>query len=305
MKKIAMFILTVALMLSLTSVGWGQRPGRSDRPAREQGPAAERQGRMQTQLVQRLRQQIDDLKAGHNDLIAELRAIHKMAVKEKATETSKHVEQLISKRQETFRDKLRGLEQQQQRLQRALQGRADRPDRARQRGRPAPEFDLNSFEGKNVKLSEYKGKIVVLEWLNFECPFSLYHYQTTPTMVNLAKKYKDKNVVWFAINSTNHTTPEANRAFSKKHKLPFAILDDRPGAVGRKYGARTTPHMFVIDKDGNIVYNGAIDSAPMGKVTGDGGKVNYVDKALAELTSGQDVSVPGTPPYGCSVKYKN
>jgi len=142
---------------------------------------------------------------------------------------------------------------------------------------------------------------VVLEWLNFECPFVKYHYEKTNTMIDLANKYKDENVVWLAVNSTSHTTPEANNDFAEKHKLSYLILDDRSGKVGRAYGAKTTPHMYVINARGNIVYAGGIDNSPMGNKKE--GVINYVDKALAELTSGKAVSTPSTKPYGCSVKY--
>jgi len=99
--------------------------------------------------------------------------------------------------------------------------------------RKAPEFTLNSFDGKTISLSDYTGKIVVLEWFNYECPFVLRHYGSSPTMIGLANKYKDKNVVWLAINSTSHATPEANIAFAKERRLPYPILDDRSGKVGR------------------------------------------------------------------------
>lgn len=165
-----------------------------------------------------------------------------------------------------------------------------------------PEFTLKSFDGKEVSLSDYKGKIVVLEWFNDECPYVRYHYDTVHTMVELANKYKAKNVVWLAINSTNHTTPQQNKDFAAKHNLPFPILDDRPGNVGRAYGATNTPHMFIIDKKGNIAYKGAIDN----NTSIDANKkdvINYVDRALTELTSSKAVSTPKTKPYGCSVKY--
>jgi peroxiredoxin len=254
-------------------------------------------------LAQRLQQQIDELKATHGSLLTELRAIHASALKEDATETARKVKQLIDQRQQHYQEQLSQLESQQQRLRRVARQRAGQTERPQRRGRPAPDFELSSFTGEKVKLADLKGKIVVLEWFNFECPFSRYHYETKTTMADLARKYKEKDVVWFAVNSTSHTTAEANRQFAQKHDLPFTILDDRSGKVGRAYGARTTPHMIVIDKDGYIAYNGAIDTAPLGKVPDDASKINYVDKALEELTSGQDVSVPMTTPYGCSVKY--
>lgn len=167
--------------------------------------------------------------------------------------------------------------------------------------RKAPNFTLNSFDGKTISLSDYKGKIVVLEWFNYECPFVLRHYGNQPTMIGLANKYRDKNVVWLAINSTSHATPQANLEFAEKRKLPYPILDDRPGTVGRAYGAKTTPHMYVIDTKGSIAYQGAIDNNETGRKTQ--GVINYVDKALAELTGGKQVSTTDTMPYGCTVKY--
>jgi len=167
--------------------------------------------------------------------------------------------------------------------------------------RKAPGFTLSSFDGKTISLSDYKGKIVVLEWFNYECPFVQRHYGQPNTMVELAKKYKDKNVVWLAINSTSHVTPEANIEFAEKRKLPFPILDDRSGTVGRAYGAKTTPHMYIIDTRGSIAYQGAIDNDERGRKRQ--GFINYVDKALAELTSGKEVTTTDTMPYGCTVKY--
>ena len=167
--------------------------------------------------------------------------------------------------------------------------------------RKAPAFKLNSFDGKTISLSDYKGKIVVLEWFNYECPFVLRHYRQPSTMVELAKKYKDKNVIWLAINSTSHATPEANIEFAQQRKLPYPILDDRSGTVGRAYGAKTTPHMYIIDTRGSITYQGAIDNDERGRKRQ--GVINYVDKALTELTGSKKVSTTDTMPYGRTVKY--
>lgn len=167
----------------------------------------------------------------------------------------------------------------------------------------APDFTLKNYDGKEVKLSDYKGKIVVLEWFNYECPFVKYHYEQASTMNDLAGKYKDKNVVWLAINSTGHQETEKNKQFTAKNNVLHAILDDRSGATGKAYGAKTTPHMFIIDAKGNIVYEGAIDNAPLGKTPKDEKLVNYADKALDELTAGGKVGTAHTKPYGCSVKY--
>ena len=167
-------------------------------------------------------------------------------------------------------------------------------------GNKAPEFTLANYDGNMVSLADYKGKIVVLEWFNYECPFVKYHYEQSKSLIKLPEKYKDKGVVWLAINSTGHQTTEGNKEFAEKFKLSYPILDDRTGAVGHLYGAKTTPHMFIIDAKGNIAYSGAIDNSPMGK---EKNVINYVDKALAELTAGKEVSTPRTESYGCTVKY--
>lgn len=165
----------------------------------------------------------------------------------------------------------------------------------------APDFTLTNYDDKPISLSDYKGKIVVLKWFNYECPFVQHHYEKAKTMIELANQYNDKNVVWLVINSTGHLTTEKNKEFVKKYKIGYPILDDRSGKMGRAYGARTTPHMFIIDTKGGIAYAGAIDNSPPGRKKE--GVINYVDKALAELTTGKVVSIPNTEPDGCSVKY--
>ncbi|MHC4635786.1 MAG: redoxin domain-containing protein, partial [Planctomycetota bacterium] len=165
----------------------------------------------------------------------------------------------------------------------------------------APEFTLKNYTGNPVSLSYYKGKIVVLEWFNYECPFVRYHHEQANTMTDLAKKYKNKNVVWLAINSTKHLTADKNREFARKHNIEYPIFDDSAGEVGGAYEAKTTPHMFIIDSEGMLVYDGAIDNAPFGHSSKE--YVNYVDKALAELTTDEEITIPKTKPYGCTVKY--
>ena len=168
----------------------------------------------------------------------------------------------------------------------------------------APDFALKHYDGKEVKLADYKGKIVVLEWFNYECPFVKYHYEKASTMNDLAAKYKDKKVVWLAINSTGHQETAKNKAYAEKNKILHPILDDRSGVIGKAYHATNTPHIIIIDTERNIAYNGAIDNAPMGRVPEDKKVVSYVDKALAELIANKTVSTTKTKPYGCSVKYK-
>ena len=171
--------------------------------------------------------------------------------------------------------------------------------------RKAPDFIMKSFDGKNISLSDYKGKIVVLEWLNPECPYLRYHYEKENTMIELAAKYKARNVIWLAVNSTKHLTAETDKEFADKHNLAYAILSDSSGVVGKAYGAKTTPHIFIIDTNGNIAYDGGIDNAPLGNPPEGEELINYVDKALTELIGGKAVSTTNTKPYGSSVKYAN
>jgi len=236
--------------------------------------------------------------------ISELKAIHELAVKENATETAQRLEKLMA----SYRDRGQPPEPRPRGdVQKPPRERPVRPDSVQepQSGKKAPAFTLKTFDGQTVSLSDYKGKIVVLEWFNFECPFVQYHYGKANTMIDLATKYKDKDVVWLAINSTSHATPEANKEFIEKHKLPYPILDDRSGVVGHAYDAKTTPHLFIITPAGNIAYDGAIDNSPLGKTPAGEKPVNYVDQALTELLAGKKVSVTNTKSYGCSVKYPN
>ncbi len=295
-------IAAVLAFAALTSVSFAQPAG----PATPgQAPGDRREAMAQQQRARWFQVQIDELKSRQDALIGQLQAIHAVAVKEKATQTAEQVEKLINSQQESFRAQLSQLQQQQQRAMQGLRQRARRPERTARRGRRAPDVELKSFDGRTYKLSDFKDQIVVLEWMNLDCPFSMYHYKTKTSMIDLAKKYKDKEVVWFAINSTANTSPEANVAFAKDHKLPYPIIDDRSGRIGRAFGARTTPHVFVIDRDGIVAYQGAVDNAPMGKVEANVASVNYVDQAISQLLAGQQVSTPATPPYGCSIKYSN
>jgi peroxiredoxin len=177
------------------------------------------------------------------------------------------------------------------------------PDKADKKDpNAAPLFTLTNQDGKEVKLADYKGKIVVLEWFNYDCPFVKAHYQAE-TFTKLADKYAKQKVVWFAVNSTHYTTAKANQDFVAQHKLPYAILLDADGKTGKAYSAKTTPHVYVIDAKGRIVYHGAVDNAPLGKIPENQTYTNYVEKAVDELLAEKPVSTPWVKPYGCSVKY--
>ena len=170
---------------------------------------------------------------------------------------------------------------------------------AAESGQKAPDFTLTDHAGKTHTLSDYRGKIVVLEWTNPECPFVVRHYEAE-TMTDLAAAYAGKDVVWLAVNTTSHFDHTKNKAFADKYDLPYPVLDDRDGAVGRKYNVTRTPEMVIIDKTGHIVYHGAIDNDPRGNKTD---VVPYVKNALEELLAGKPVSEPVTEPYGCTIKW--
>jgi peroxiredoxin len=171
-------------------------------------------------------------------------------------------------------------------------------------GEAAPKFTLTTTEGKEVKLEDFKGKIVVLEWFNPECPYVKKHHEANKTMVETANKYKEKNVVWLAINSgapgKQGHGKDFNEQARKDWKLPYPVALDESGDVGRAYGAKTTPHMFVINKDGVLVYAGAIDNDNDPKTLGD---TNYVANAIEATIKGETIKDSETKPYGCGVKY--
>lgn len=172
-------------------------------------------------------------------------------------------------------------------------------DVAAQVGAPAPDFTLEDQDGNKVSLSDFSGKVVVLEWFNFDCPFVQRHHKAG-TMAKLAEKFEGKHVVWLGINSTHYATQADNKKYQKEWNLGYPILADNSGKVGKLYDAKTTPHMYIIDKNGKLVYNGGIDDDPQGESET---ASNYVETALNELVADTPVSVAESKPYGCSVKY--
>ena len=168
-------------------------------------------------------------------------------------------------------------------------------------GQPAPAFSLQDQDGKTISLDANKGKVVVLEWFNEECPIDMRIYHEGE-MKSLADKWIAKGVVWLAVNSTHDKTNASNKRAAGSLQIDWPILNDAPGDVGHLYGATNTPHMYIIDKDGKLVYMGAIDNDPQGEKS-PGERLSYVDKALTELMSGTAISTPQTKAYGCAVHY--
>ena len=175
-------------------------------------------------------------------------------------------------------------------------------------GQPAPAFTLVDLEGRPANLADYTGRTVVLEWTNFGCPFVQKHYRSG-NMQSLQKKY-GKDVVWLAVNSTSRAAfdymepAQITRQLRDFGASPARYLMDDPGKVGMAYGAKTTPHMFVIDAAGKVAYNGAIDDRQSTDPEDVKGAKNYVAAALDEIKAGKPVSVSSTTPYGCSVHYR-
>jgi peroxiredoxin len=174
-------------------------------------------------------------------------------------------------------------------------------------GKPAPDFTGTDITGKTIKLSDYKGKIVVIESYNSDCPFCHNQYQSGATQ-ELQKQLADKGVVWLLVNSvspsngSHRTAAEAQQEWSSLKIAATAWIDDSTGTIGHLYGMRTTPHVFVVNKDGTLAYEGAMDDHP-DPVHDPRTARNYVKEAVDDLLAGKPIEVTQTKPYGCAVHY--
>jgi hypothetical protein len=177
-------------------------------------------------------------------------------------------------------------------------------------GQAAPDFTLKDTSGKTVKLSDYRGKLVVLEWTNPGCPYVRKHYNSG-NMPATQKDAVDKGVVWLSINSTEKSSydymePGKLVAWMSDHKAqPTTLLMDEEGNAGKAYGARTTPHMYIVNPQGQLIYAGGIDSIASSNPDDIKRATNYVRQGLTELLTGQSLTASTTRPYGCSIKYKS
>ena len=173
---------------------------------------------------------------------------------------------------------------------------------------PAPEFTLKDVDGKDVKLSQFKGKTVVLEWTNYDCPFVKKHY-SSGNMQKLQGTYTKKDIVWLSICSSapgkqgHFPNADLKKRIATEKAVPTDYLVDENGAVGKLSGAKTPPHMFIIDPKGVLRYAGAIDDTPSTKTADIEKATNYVSTGLDALVAGKSVAVKSSTPYGCSVKY--
>ena len=175
-------------------------------------------------------------------------------------------------------------------------------------GESAPNFQATDSNGQGHQLSQYHGKFVVLEWHNNGCPYTQKHYESG-NMQRLQKEWTSKGVIWLTVISSAAgqqgyvTAAQENEYLKKMNAGPTAALLDPQGEVGRLYAAKTTPHMFIINPAGALIYDGAIDDKPTTEESDIASAKNYVSQALEEATAGKAVSVPTSRPYGCSVKY--
>jgi peroxiredoxin len=177
-------------------------------------------------------------------------------------------------------------------------------------GSPAPQFTATDSHGQTHNLNEYRGKYIVLEWHNHDCPYTKKHY-VSGNMEGLQKQWTEKGVVWFTVISSAPgqqgymTDAEENAYLEQMHAAPTAVLMDPEGTLGHLYAAKTTPEMYVIDPAGKLIYEGAIDDKPTPDVSDIKGADNYLSDALMEAMAGKPVAKSYTRAYGCSVKYQD
>lgn len=176
-------------------------------------------------------------------------------------------------------------------------------------GESAPLFEVMDAYGNTHSLSDYEGKFVVLEWLNHDCPFVRKHYDGG-NMQKLQEKYTEQGVIWLSVISSvpgtqGHLEAEEAQAITKeKNASPTAVLLDTDSIMGRAYDARVTPHMYIINPEGTLLYNGAIDDKPTARLRDLDGAFNYVEAAMASAMNGEEIEIKTNTPYGCTVKYE-
>jgi len=245
-----------------------------------------------------LESQVTMLKAEKAVLSNELKAILAVARKEKAQETVRKINALLEKKQNEYDGRVALLEEKLQKLNTILADNAKRRRAQNRLGTTAPRFSAKTTDGREISLQDFQGKIVVLEWVNPDCPFSRYYYEKK-IVQKLVSKYADQGVVWLSINSNMRSTSEQNQQFVEKYGVHHLWLMDRSAQIAGLYYAKVTPHVFIIDENGVIVYNGAIDNS-VAEGRGDQ-VVSYVDRALSEVLAHKPVTVPYAEPSGTPI----
>jgi peroxiredoxin len=290
-------LVSIALVMMFMSATLGAA---ANVPARSSESGVRRNNRRYEIELQRqideLQAQMTRLNAKKSGLIGKLEAIAAQAKKEKAQETVQQVQQLMEQINSSHAAERKNLDKKLSRIKQVAQKIGRKEKLEKNVGSRARGFTLKDSQGKDVGLNDHKGKIIVLEWMSPECPYSRYYYEKK-IIPRLVRQYKDEGVVWLTINSSSGATAKQNQAFVKRYGLTHPVLNDVSGMVARTYGARKTGHIFIIDRRGMIAYNGAIDDSPA-----KGGKqqqVNsYAEKALAQLVAGKPVSMSYSEPIG-------
>ena len=252
--------------------------------------------------LQQLQSELKALEAEHQDLLKGLKAIEAMAQQEKAKQTLESVRGLLKKVETEHGKKADRLQGRIQRLERILTSLEQRELDINRVGIVAPGFALKDLKGNDVRFSQFKGKTVVLEWISPQSAPVRYHYEKK-TLAALRDKVKAEDVVWLGLVSSERDTDASLKQFVDRYGIDWPVLDDRQsGRVARAYGVTRTPHIVIIDREGQIAYTGAIDNdAKLGQLKGEH-RVNYVAQALNELLADKPVSTPKSEVYGTPIQ---
>ena len=271
------------------------------RRASNRGTGRNKAGDYQRKVTE-LEGRLKRLRSEHNALVHTLREIHTIADREQAGETVASLNALIEDQTREYQSRVQSMERGLGRLRSIVRRIEDRKvvNRA---GSKAPKFRLKGSNGKTVRLADHAGKIVVLEWVNPECPIAKQYYDRKVPQ-KLARKYQEEGVVWLGINSGRDQTAQQNRKFVETFDLDYPILEDPAGAIARLYGAKCTPHVFIIDRQGTIAYNGVVDDSTRSSRAKKKTITHFVADALSALVAGSAVKVPFTQPVGTPIAYR-
>jgi peroxiredoxin len=244
--------------------------------------------------------QIMRLQAEEKTVVAELKDVQVLATEEKAEKTLEKLTQLIKAKESDYGRRIGALQQRLQRLTTAMETTAKRNEAENRINTLAPVFTAKSFTGQDINFSDYKGKIVVLEWFNPECQYTKFAYQKGRLPALARQVSDDKDVVWLGVYSAQSTDPLAILNFIKQSNIDHPVINDASGQIARLYYAKATPQVIIVDKDGKIAYSGTFDnSLPKPR---DGKVIGYAENALTEVLQGKPVTVPVTPPTGTPIR---
>ncbi|MCP4452939.1 MAG: redoxin domain-containing protein [Planctomycetes bacterium] len=300
--RIIRYALITALLIaqaawSQTRAGTGQN--RSRAPRGRTAPQRDMQANMTRQLTS-AQSQIRKIEAEQRQFNADLKAIQALATEEKAAKTVAKINQIIKTRNTQHRTQLGNLKQRVLRMQTTLASLSKRNQAENRINTVAPPFSGTTVTGKKININQFRGKVIVLEWMNPECQFTRLAYQRGKVTA-LARHYaNDHNVTWLGVCSASSNKPASLLKFIETHKIERPIIHDTTGQMAKLYYAKATPHFVIIGKDGKIAYSGAFDnSLPKpkdGKITG------YVANAIKEILQGKPVTLPSTPLAGTPIR---